>query len=326
MLVLALVFASGPAHAYLLDEHFGVTLELDADGRRQDARQGDAWSYPMLLSSYNPTLNLDTTRHVVNDWFGSWSATSLAGVTDWNSGQRPSGSEPYDVEALYLDYDASNLYVAVVTSFPEPAGLVEARYHDTLVVTGDLAIDVGLNAWHSDTDRFRYDYGVNINNEVRAGSGDATAGSPAVLGDHVYRTANDDWFVGTPSGAVAAAGEHSNFDPDWSSFSGSYQGDAGVAYYDYSFSGGLQECLFPTRVIEATIPLSALGNLDPETTSIGLRFLMGCRNDGNSTDAALTLHTPEPGSLMLMGLGLAAMGVGARRRRRPARRRRRTIQ
>jgi len=211
------------------------------------------------------------------------------------------------------------LYVAIVTSFPAAPGRNETRYPGSpFVVSGDLAIDLSLNPAHSPDD-FSYDYGVDICHEIRPSSGDATC-SDAAVGTEVYRTANSDWYVGTPRFASDAGGELTNFDPNYSGFSGEYLGEANVTSYEYVFDGGLVECGAATYVIEATIPRALLVDL-----SVGDEVLVswveGCRNDGNQHGSILrfTIDTPadidhgdipggdfvipEPAAITLFALG-----------------------
>ncbi len=310
------VMSIGVAHATLLSDHFGVTLLLDTANSYTDTYQGTT-SYPMLQSSFTPTLNTSTVNWIADDWWGSWSTTHItAHVTDPDSGQYPSGSEPYDVEALYFDNDDTNLYIAVVTSFP-PFGITDSRYYDMFVGPGDLALDFGINDPYSDG--FSYDYGINIGNEIRqtdAAENAAAAEIPAV-GNELYRTANSDWYTATPEGAVKAGGEHTNFDPNFSSFSGTLLGAAMVDYYEYTFADGLEETLYPTYIVEVTIPISYFPEL-VNGQKIGVSFIEGCRNDGNELDANIRLYgttsMPEPTTLALLSMGLAGL-IAARRRR-----------
>ncbi|MFO7947971.1 MAG: PEP-CTERM sorting domain-containing protein [Armatimonadota bacterium] len=308
----------GSASAYLLDEHFGVSLQLDPDNSATDTYR-DVETIPMLGSSYAPTKNTDTVDYIVDDWFGSWSDTDVEQRSDLGAtGLEPSGGEPYDVEALYFDDDYDNLYFCVITSFDPAPGYTETRSgFNNLVVSGDLAIDLGLNTPYDDG--FSYDYGVNLNHENRQTSGDATSGGTTV-GTDFYRTANSDWYTGSPTLAVEGQGELTNFDPDYSGgFSGSFLDDVTTDYYAYDF-GTDQETLYSTYIIEVTVPKSILPELHTGDT-VGMSWVEGCRNDATGTNGIIRfddppdIDTPEPGTLVLTTLGLAAIGVLRRRRK-----------
>ncbi|MCD4824693.1 MAG: hypothetical protein K8S55_08800, partial [Phycisphaerae bacterium] len=124
-LLLMAVLTTG-ANAGILSSRFGVTPSIDLTDGRADSNQGGATSYHFSPGSLAPTLNTSTVNYTVDDWWGSWSNTSLSQYTDWSytgqsGGLHPSGEEPYDVEAIYFDNDATNLYIAVITSHgPNP--------------------------------------------------------------------------------------------------------------------------------------------------------------------------------------------------------------
>jgi hypothetical protein len=313
----ALILVGPPACADLLFDHFGVTLELGA--AQTDTINGGTYT-PFASGTFAPTRHTDTVDYVVDDWYGSWDFTDVENQTSGSgAGVVPSGAEPYDVEALYFDDSASDLLIVIVTSFDPPPGHAETRIGgDPLVVTGDLAIDLGLNSANPG-DGFHYDFGVNINNENRPSAGqNATSGGTAI-GDDLYRTGNADWYVGTDANDVPAGGELTNFDPNWGSFGGSYLGDASVSYYEYDFGGGALECRYATYIIEVMVPRTLLPHLESGDT-LDIAWVEGCRNDGNTVDACLRfddppdVDVPEPGTLLLMGLGTLGMGWWRRRK------------
>ena len=287
--VFILTFSIGtkPANSQsILQNWFGVTLQLG------DSIGGTWYDDAFTAESFIPTLHTTTADYAIptntspgSDWYGDWS-TTLIGVYTTYRGQYPTGEEVYDVEAIYFDNDETNIYVVVVTSFPPPPGQQEQRSgYDGLVVSGDLAIDLGLNSPYSDG--FSYDYGVNINHEERNISGGNAYDNGSTIGNELYRTSNNDWYVGSADYAVAANGELTSFDPEYSGFTGTQVGNGTVNYTLYDL-GGAQENKTDTYVIEVTIPLSLLG--DPgDGTSIGIGWVMGCRNDGNQNDAVLRL-------------------------------------
>ena len=321
-LMVAAFSARSVARAGLLDEHFGVTLQLDTD--QYDHHQ-NALTYPFELSSFVPTNNVDTVDYIVGDWYGAWSRKRFK---DKIMGEDyPTSSEPYDVEAMYFDDDPLNLYMALVTSFPGPPGYNQTQLSGLpLFSAGDLAIDLGLNPEHT-RDNFSYDYGVNINYERRLSRGDAKSGG-FTIGNGVYRTSNSDWYLGSPRHPSAAGGELTNFDPNYVGFSGEYLGDALVEIYGYEFEDAMIEGGHPAYVIEATIPRGLLTELY-EGDEVGLSWAEGCRNEGNGHDSIMrfrdlpdidynqepTSHpVPEPSTLMLLGL-CAALAFISRRRR-----------
>jgi len=315
----SVVQAQGPGT--LLFDRFGVTLAL------QPPYHG-GWYNAFDWDSFAPTKHTDAVDWLETDWYGNWSTTNFSHTTidhpsadgsdeDWYS----SGGEWYDVEALYFDNDADNFYIVVVTSIPHykdwggghvGVGLYDPRLKDWFR-PGDLSINLGKNIprveRHGTT--WSYDYGVDIvheNRDVRESDGDVTMRDNDV-GAAVYRTNNDpggsrlpgwedpgsgyDWYLANPAHNVEAYWEHSVFDPlsTKSSASLEYRGEATVSYYRYDFPGGQLENNAETYIIEITIPRSFFGADNPsDGDTVGLRWIEGCRNDGNSVHAVISFE------------------------------------
>ena len=313
--IVAALWVGGPARADLLLDHFGVTLQLGTP-------VAPATTSPFDLTSFTPTKNLATVDYIVGDWYGVWDPNDFNNnTTVW--GDLPAGGEPYDVEAIYFDDDPYNLYVAIVTSFDPPPGRNEDRFaFPQLVVTGDLAIDLGLNG--PAADGFNYDYGVDINNEVRPTNPalNATAGSPLSFPTprSLYRTANTDWYLGSPTVAVPAINELSNLDPDFTGSTAVLAGQTIVNYYEYDLNGGTKdENDHATYVVEATIPRAYLGGGLNVGQTVGLSLTEGCRNDVLRFQTLPDVDTefiPEPTTMALL---LTGIGAGLWRKRRQTR-------
>ena len=322
--LVAIIIATPAASADLLADRFGVfpsvSLEFDPDT-----------GYIRYVFDHDWTpVGSPTASWTVNDYSGVWSDTDLS-VGD---STQITGGEPYDVEAIYIDDDLEYLYIAVVTSFPSPepdGGYFDNRFNgdpDYLVHSGDLALDFGINGPASSDDPFNYDWGVNINNEVRLEPGldgfdRAEANANPTLGGDVYQTANIDWYVSNEEFAAdTPRKELTNFDPEYLYFSGTKTGEALVSYYMLDF--GVDENNDPilengaeTWVLEATIPFSALPSFLGPGDPVSVQWVMGCRNDGGSENNVLRGDheiVPEPGTLALCAVGIGAL-VGWRRRR-----------
>lgn len=311
----------------LLPNRFGIQLEVEEQTEYSAVLGGDYTRY-VFSNGWVPAS--PTADYAVSDYTDYWSTTDAA-IAD---NTQIAGGEPYDVEAVYFDDDRQNLYISIVTSFPSPVpngGYLEGRVDDILVVTGDIALDLGLNGPASAVDPFHYDYGVNVNNEVRpASSGqNATANASPAIGGTIFRTANSDWYTGTDRNDIdTPRDELTNFDPEWDSFLGEVEGDATVTYDHVAFDGAVLENNAETYVLEAVIPRSALPVLSPGDT-VGVQYVMGCRNDAGSASYVLRVegvinYIPEPSVAILLGLGLCC-SVRRRHRDRPSSRRRRDI-
>ena len=115
----------------------------------------------IVENNIDPRYNLSNTPSGKFAWAGSSTGAHMQRngvniISDYeeplyNYGStpyvHPSGGEPYDIEALYFDDDAQNIYIAIVTSIaPGPNSIL-----------GDIALNVDDN---SKTGELGYEYGV----------------------------------------------------------------------------------------------------------------------------------------------------------------------
>ena len=324
---------NGIQNGTLLSDRFGVTLQLQPTS-------GGAGSYSFNWASFKPTKNANTVDWIEADWFGWWSTSSTSDHSNVR-GYYPSGGEWYDVEAIYFDNDDVNFYVAIVTSVPHykdygsgnaSVGIYDNRLSGGYWVRpGDLSIDLGLpntarqeryGVWH-------YNYGLDIVDDDRSNIENSSTMRSNAVGQDLYRTTSDaggsnienpatsDWYTSGPTHNVTAAWEHTNFDPVFKSLTS--KGSAAVTYYRYDFALGHLENNAETYIVEATIPRSLFGLDNPgDGDSIRLRWVEGCRNDGNSEDGVIYLDGdvdyPEmgdaPDSTNHYGLAMTYAGGG----------------
>ena len=143
----------------MLNDRFGVVPAL------QSSAIAPGTGLPYDWNSLVPTLNTSTVDFAINDWYGNWSATAFNATPlprtvrhvpgfDW----WPSGDEWYDTEALYFDNDATNFYLALISSSPfsdtvniggvptNIQGTFDTRLSPGIVIPpSDIAIDLGLD-------------------------------------------------------------------------------------------------------------------------------------------------------------------------------------
>lgn len=324
-LLLTAALAASCAHAYLLDQYFGVNPTLTYVSNWSTSN-GTYSAYRFDTASLAPTLHTSTTDYQMDDWFGYWDSTIGHYVSYPGTGTYPSGEEPYDTEAYYFDDDVNNIYFAAIVGFPSPATGIytESRYYNWPVVQGDFAIDLGESGSQTDAWGFNYNYGVDLTDEINPNSSTTNVSQLAsnTLGNDLYHTTGG-WYLGTPVGAVnptptSPSNAYTNFDPSVGTGM-SYVADVTTNWYQLSLPN--QENNWNTYVIEITIPKSLLPQL-AQGDSLRYHWLAGCRNDGNEGVGYLTgggdIDNPEPGTLALILAGVGPLGFWARRRRRTA--------
>lgn len=189
------------------------------------------------------------------------------------------GGQAFDAEAMYLDFDATNLYFAIVTGFPS-TGKDGVR-------SGDIAFDFGLDN--------SYEYGIET-----TGNGGFTKGS-------LYSVSNwgkglNNWGYGT-IGYLGAPTEMLNaellYNPTETNLV------YNKTYYGTNSKGN-------HSVIEGYIPYSYF------TADWGkplrVHWTMTCGNDYINLDIPAVSPVPEPGTLILFGSGLFGLLITAVRR------------
>jgi hypothetical protein len=194
--------------------------------------------------------------------------------------------EPFDFEAMYFDNDATNFYVAIVSSYPlQPsAGL------------GDLGLDLNSNmAVSAHGIVTGLEYGIHI--------GTGTTGQ-IVLNPTWDRTIHKEWPDGWQGSPYWILGS-----------SGTVVGTASVFTQYYP---GMED---GTYILEMSIPRSLFPNNggDPNDT-VGLHITQWCGNDSINLMGDIDRVpppppvVPAPAALLLAGLGAAMVGSLRRRK------------
>ncbi|MEW5771184.1 MAG: PEP-CTERM sorting domain-containing protein [Pseudomonadota bacterium] len=189
------------------------------------------------------------------------------------------GGQAYDAEALYLSWDSSHLYLALVTGLNPATPTDPAR---NSYGPGDFALDFGKDG--------SFEFGIETTG--------ANAGKVYSVGQWDYGL----WDAG--GGYINST--HKAADPlhPTSIRTGTQVGSGKLVYTGVGVNNmGLK----PTDLhyfIEAAIPLSSfLGYLDRE---LDVHWTMNCANDSIKVDPLIG-SVPEPGSLALLSLGLTGL-------------------
>ena len=190
------------------------------------------------------------------------------------------GGQLFDAEALYLNWNDTTLYLALVTGFPDTTA---PNYPYS---AGDIAIDFGVNG--------TYDYGIEIGGHKTGYTGlDGNDGE-------VYE--NVTWYQPNVWGGVSSplymeSADYTGVEADEFVYTLGYD-NADPNYVHY--------------VAEMAIPRSAFGS--DWNDYMRVHWTESCGND--NINVTTTPVVPEPMSLSLLGLSLLGMiGAGIKKRK-----------
>jgi len=227
-----------------------------------------------------------------NDWNPAYPGVAYT-VEDNDSYVWSRGKQRYDAEAMYVDSDADNIYVAVVTG---------RSFNKNYYPAGDLAFDFGNDG--------SFEYGVVVRSD--SGNTDVNSANNGGIGNQGDVYSVTDWNVGIwdDSGNYVGVGNGTQAHPTTVQ-AGSIIGNTSLAYTELLYDGVSPAQLGANSgshyLIEAKISKSLL-NLMGLGDSFTVHWAMGCANDTISTTYDIggdIVNVPEPSTLVVLLIGLS---------------------
>lgn len=204
----------------------------------------------------------------------------ISGNSGWvNPGY---GGQAYDAEALYVTWDAANLYIALVTGHNPNTKQEGGNY-----AAGDFA----LNFW-SGTNDSTYEFGI------RTPHLEGQIGNIGSFSTNVYQTINDNWLKDPlwNTGAVTSLDTNKLTPQD-------RVGQASMSIKKGPDSIGLG----PKShwIYEVSVAKSVFGDLLNNNNELNVSWAMNCANDVITVEDDVPMD--EPPVWALLGLTLPAM-------------------
>jgi len=182
----------------------------------------------------------------------------------------------FDTEAIYFDNTSTNVYLAVITGFPIGGATAPGN---PWFNTGDIGLDLNNDGI--------YEYGIDVQEY------DAVNKKAKLYKNLTAANWQNVYYSGFAASNPWRISSGSTF--DWVDFV--YSGEQNTHY-----------------VLEAGIPLSALGLNSNSSQNLKVHWTMQCGNDVLNLPADVN-PIPEPGTMMLLGTGLVGL-LGIRRKNR----------
>ena len=233
------------------------------------------WGLTRTGQASDWTPNSGVQGHTVDDQTGGTAVYLNPGF----------GGQRYDAEAIYVTWDASNLYVLAVTGLPNTMIHNPANGH---YAAGDILLDFGNNG--------SFEYGLVVRNI--AGLTPGGVYEVGTLSYGIWATPGVRADVNNPSPYAVAVK------------TGAKVGDGQLSYSVIGNSLGMYST-DTHYAIEASIPLLALGDDWGKGLPLSVQWTMYCANDIISTTVTTpTGRVPEPG---IPGLIAAVLVAGCAR-------------
>jgi len=233
--------------------------------------------------------------------------TPVSSESAWYQKDRVGSASGYEIYGMYVTYSGNTLTVSIHSAYFDNVGSDCTSMGDLFISSDGYDMGSMSALYYTDTHTTGEDWEFVLVMDAHSGATSGNVSLHAITGGHSPTNGTIN-LSSVPTGVTFRADQEVTFTPG--------SGNSALATGAWAITDNEGDDDYLTYSIDMSGKGWSL--LATDSAGLGFRWAMACGNDAIEGFASVTA-VPEPGTLLLMGLGLAAGASGTRRLRRRAR-------